>query len=182
MNTNNIDATVRQHWQKYLHLWHFMEAPAKTTLLEEGTVARKLYRIIKGAARGWFNHDGKEISFQFFFEGDTVSSIESFRKGVPSAFSIETIEPCELHWMYKTDLDFVIQDDVFLRRRMMDWTVDRQAEFIKHLFSFLKDSPQQRYENLLKEKPEIIQRVPLQYIASYLGITPVSLSRIRNKV
>jgi CRP-like cAMP-binding protein len=178
----NDDATARQHWAKYHHLWHFMQVPSKTVLLEEGTIARKLYRIIKGAARVWFNHDGKEISFQFFFEGDVVSSIESFRKAVPSTFSIETIEACELHWIYKADLDFVIQDDIFLRRRMMDWTVDRQAEFIKHLFSFLKDTPQQRYANLLSKKPEIVQRIPLQYIASYLGITAVSLSRIRNKV
>jgi hypothetical protein len=64
----------------------------------------------------------------------------------------------------------------------MDWSVDRQSEFIKHFLSFLKDTPQQRYENLLQQKPEIIKRIPLQYIASYLGITPVSLSRIRNKI
>jgi hypothetical protein len=50
---------------------------------------------------------------------------------------------------------------------------------MQHFFTFLKDTPQQRYEDLLKNKPEIIRRVPLQYIASYLGITQVSLSRIR---
>jgi hypothetical protein len=65
---------------------------------------------------------------------------------------------------------------------MLNWAVERQSAYIRHFFSLLKDMPQQRYKALLDETPKIIQRVPLQYIASYLGITPVSLSRIRNKL
>ena len=173
---------IRNAWKPYKSMWHSLAVPGKTILLKEGDFSQKLFKVIKGALRVWFNHDGKEISFQFFFEGDVVFSVESFRKHVPSQFYIETITPCELMWIGKSDLDKVIAENAFLSRYMMDWAVDRQAEFIKHFFSFLKDTPQQRYENLLIQKPEIVKRIPLQYIASYLGITPVSLSRIRNKV
>jgi CRP-like cAMP-binding protein len=173
---------LRQAWKKYSHLWHRMEAPAKSILLKEGDISRKVYVIEKGCIRVWFNHQGKEISFQFFFEGDVVCSVESFRKGVASRYSIETIEPSVVRWINKSDLDTVIREDDLLNSHQMDWAVERQAEFIQHFFSFLKDNPQQRYKDLLQQKPRIIQRVPLQYIASYLGITPVSLSRIRNKI
>jgi CRP-like cAMP-binding protein len=173
---------LRQAWKKYSELWHRIEVPAKSILLKEGDIARKAYLIEKGCIRVWFNHQGKEISFQFFFEGDVVSSTESFRKRVPSRYTIETIEPSIIRWISKSDLDTVIRENDFLNHYLMDWAVDRQAEFIQHFFSFLKDNPQQRYKDLLLQKPRIIQRVPLQYIASYLGITPVSLSRIRNKM
>jgi hypothetical protein len=66
--------------------------------------------------------------------------------------------------------------------KMLDVAFDRQFHYMKHFLSFIKDTPEERYLNLLKEKPHIIQRVPLQYIATYLGITPVSLSRIRNRL
>lgn len=173
---------LSHEWKQYSHLWHDMEVPAKTVLLEEGAVAWKLYRIINGAIRVWFSHDGKEISFRFFFEGDIVCSMESFRKSIPSAFAIETIEPSMLSWIHRNDLSYVMQENTFLKTHLTDWAVEKQAELIRHLFSLLKNTPQQRYENLLLHNPELIQRVPLQYIASYLGITPVSLSRIRNKV
>jgi len=65
---------------------------------------------------------------------------------------------------------------------MLDFIAGRQFHYMKQLISFIKDKPQDRYLNLLRDHPEIVQRVPQHYIASYLGITPVSLSRIRNKL
>lgn len=173
---------IKEAWKPYKYMWHSIAVPAKTILLKEGSISRKLFKVTRGALRVWFNHDGKEISFQFFMEGDVVSSIESLRKQLPSQFCIETLEPCELRWISKADLDTVLAQDAFLRDYLMDWAIDRQSAFIQHFLSFLKDTPQQRYKNLLEQRPEIIQRIPLQYIASYLGITPVSLSRIRNKI
>lgn len=165
-------------WEKYKHLWHQLELPARSILFKEGEVCQKAYLIKQGAVRAWFDGGDKEICFQFFFEGDVVYASESLRKGTPSPFSIETMEPSILYWMGAADLEKVRQD-ASLYNEILDKVVERQAEFMLHFFTFLKDNPQQRYEDLLKNKPEIIQRVPLQYIASYLGITQVSLSRIR---
>jgi CRP-like cAMP-binding protein len=172
---------VLSAWKKYRHLWKVAEVPAKHLLLKEGDISRKIFVIEKGSIRTWFYHDGKEISFQFFFEGDVVSSSESFRKHTPSTFSIETMEPSALRWLDVGDMEMVKKEQV-LYHSMIEHAAEKQAEFMRHFFSYLKDSPTQRYENLLKEKPELIRRVPLQHIASYLGITQVSLSRIRNKI
>jgi len=180
-NPHDTSARVRLAWKSHPNVWHREEIPAKTLLLKEGDIARKSFFIEQGCLRVWFLHNGKEISFMFYFEGDVVSSVESFRNQVPSLFSIETIEASVIRWITKTDLDRVLEKDAFLNHYLMDWAVSRQAEFIRHFFSFLKDNPRRRYENLLTNNPKIIQRVPLQYIASYLGITPVSLSRIRAK-
>lgn len=174
-------SVIKQYWKKYRHLWKRMEAPAKSILLHEGDICRKVFVIEKGCIRQWFNHEGKEICFQFFFEGDVVTSAESFRKNIPSAFSIGTIEPVVLWWLNREDME-EIKKDFILYDYLVERAVERQAEFMQYFFSFLKNNPQQRYENLLREKPHLIQRVPLQYIASYLGITQVSLSRIRNKI
>ena len=68
-------------WEKYASLYHRLEVPAKTILLHEGDVSKKAWYIEKGCLRVWFNNKGKDVTFQFFFEQEGVSSIESFRKG-----------------------------------------------------------------------------------------------------
>ena len=166
---------------QYRHLWVRESLPAKTLLLKEGDIARKVYLIRSGCIRAWFNHDGKEICFEFFFEGETVSAVESFNKQVPSSYSIETVEPTAVSWINAESLALMRQHPL-INTFMMDRAIDRQAAFIRHFFSFLRDTPQKRYENLLANRPQVIQRVPLQYIASYLGIQAPSLSRIRNKL
>jgi len=167
-------------WQKYRHLWKTENDDPRTLLLKEGDICLWLYLIAEGCVRYWFNHDGKEISFQFSFEGDVVYSSESFRKNIPGPYSIETIEPVTLRWLSQEDMQLVRQD-LELYPLLIESAADKQAAFLRHFFSYLRDSPQQRYENLVRDQPEIVRRVPLQYIASYLGITPVSLSRIRSR-
>lgn len=171
---------IKSAWKNYKHLWKREEAGARQMLLGEGDIGRKIYFIEKGCVRNWFLHDGKEISFQFFFEGDVVYSSDSFRHNTPSLFSIETIEPTTLRWLSQNDMT-IIKKDLSLFTYIVEKAGDKQAEFMQHFFSYLRDTPKQRYDNLLRNKPEIIKRVPLQDIASYLGITPVSLSRIRNR-
>jgi CRP-like cAMP-binding protein len=168
---------------KYASCYHKISVPAKTILLKEGQVSKKAYLIEKGCIRTWFNNNGKEVSFQFFFEQEGVSSIESFRKRIPSLYTIETVEPCILYWIHKKDLDIIFNDlgaEDPINNRFTNIMLERQFNYMRQFMSFIRDTPKQRYLNLLKEKPHIIQRVPQQYIASYLGITPVSLSRIRN--
>ncbi|HVW59711.1 MAG TPA: Crp/Fnr family transcriptional regulator [Puia sp.] len=165
-------------WEKYKHLWCREELPAHTLLLREGDVCKRVYVIRTGAVRAWFDHGDKEICFQFFFEGDVVYAPESLRRGTPSPFNLETIEPGTFYRISADDLE-KIREDTHLYSLILDKVVQRHSEFMQHFFTFLKDTPQQRYEDLLRHKPEVVRRVPLQYIASYLGITQVSLSRIR---
>ncbi|MBF4491028.1 Crp/Fnr family transcriptional regulator [Flavobacterium sp. MR2016-29] len=172
-------------WIQYTNSFNRLEVPAKTVLLEEGEISKKLFIIEKGCIRVWFNNNGKDLTTQFFFENQSVASIESFMKKFPSPVVIETIEPCVVWWIHKKDLDKVleeIKEIPELRDRLFNMLFQRTFDYMKHFVSFIKDSPTQRYINLIKERPQIIQRVPQHYIASYLGITTVHLSRIKSKL
>ena len=176
---------LKDKWDKHMSYYHRIEVPAGTVLLKEGEFSKKAFLIEKGCLRACFNNEGKDITFQFFFENEVASSGESFRKNIPSPFTIESIEPSVLHWIYKRDLDKIL-DDISgipeMRNDMRDNAFERQYDYVRQLVSFIKDSPEQRYRRLLNEKPQIVQRVPQHYIATYLGITAVSLSRIRKRV
>lgn len=155
--------------------------PPKTILLEEGKVADKLYLVHKGCLRLFFYNEGKDITFQFFFEGDFVASFDSLYKQQPSLFSLESIEPTEVSAIKRHDFYHLIEQVPSLRKDYEEKIIERFHVYQQLFLSRIKNTPQQRYEELLKEYPDIIQRIPQHYIASYLGITPVSLSRIRNR-
>lgn len=92
-----------------------LSIPPKTVLLEEGKVADRIYLIRKGCMRLFFYNEGKDITFQFFFEGDFVASFDSLHKGTPSLFSLESIEPSEVLIIKKEDFDKKIESDPSLR-------------------------------------------------------------------
>ncbi|WP_163410941.1 Crp/Fnr family transcriptional regulator [Flavobacterium ajazii] len=172
-------------WHEYTSYFNRIEVPAKTTLLEEGEISKKLFIIEKGCIRVWFNNNGKDLTTQFFFENQSVASIESFIKKHPSPVFIETIEPSVLWWIHKSDIDVILEEIKKipeLRDQLINRLFQRTFDYIHHFVSFIKDSPAQRYLNLTEENPQIIQRVPQHYIASYLGISTVHLSRIKSKL
>lgn len=167
---------------KEKNAWDQKSFPANTTLLLEGDVADKIYFIEKGAIRLWNNDDGREITFQFFFEGQVVSSYESFHLKKPSMFSIETIEKTDVLVLEKAKLDHLLNDSPALMKMMMDQLSERFIVYTEYFLSRIKESPEKRYRSLLEKNNELIERVPAQYLASFLGITPVSLSRIKNRI
>ena len=178
MNTNT---SASDKWEKLAPYFKRQEVPAKTMLLQEGKISRTMFFIEKGCLRTWINDNGKEITTQFFFEGDGVSSIESFRTNQPSLYSIESLEPCVLQTISQKDFRNVIENSPELRKDFEEHLFRRLFHAQQLFYSYLKNNPQQRYEELIERHPHIVQRVPQHYIASYLGITSVSLSRIRNR-
>lgn len=162
-----------------------LEVPAKTTLLEEGEIANRIFFIEKGCIRVWFNSDGKALTTQFFFENETVASIESFKKQVPSLFYIETIEPCKIWYIDKQDLEIIqqqLEKTLDLKNELIDYLFERLFHYMHHFLSFLSDPPLKRYEALIKNKPMVIKRVPQHYVASYLGVSSVHLSRVKSQL
>jgi len=176
---------LTNHWEKYAELYKREEVPGRTILLREGEVSKRTFFIEKGCLRAGFNHNGRDVTFQFFFENEVISSAESFRKNIPSMLTIETVEPCVLQVLAKKDYEVIMAE---LRTRppllnnMLEIAFERQLHYMKEFLSFIRDTPQERYLNLLKEKPQVVKRIPQHYIASYLGITTVHLSRIKNKI
>lgn len=155
--------------------------PAKSLLLARGNVADTLYYVVRGCLRLFFLHDGKELTFQFFTEGCFVASFVSFHRRLPSLFSLETIEPSDVLAIEKPDFDSLLEESPSVRKIYEEKLIDRLQAFQQQFLAHISLTPQQRYEALLHEHPELVLRVPQHYIASYLGITPVSLSRIRKR-
>ena len=176
---------LKDKLESYAALYQRLEVPAKTILLREGEISRRSFYIEKGCLRAWFNNKGKDTTFQFFFEQQGLSSAQSFKKNVPSIFTIEAVEPCIVQVLHKEDYEMIMSDlghDPAFCNVMMELLFERQLHYMNEFLSFIRDTPQERYLNLVEKKSYLLQRIPQHYIASYLGITPVHLSRIRNKV
>jgi CRP-like cAMP-binding protein len=172
---------IKLIWETIKPLAERKKYPKKSWLLNEGDVSGHLLFVEQGCIRSWFNDDGNDITFQFFFEGSFVSSFESLRLGQPSLFNLETIEHTVLYRVHRDDLFPAIKQNPALNEAINQLLCRRLYHYQTLFLSRIKDKPQLRYEALVKENPEIFKRVPHHYIASYLGITPVSLSRIKNK-
>jgi len=158
-----------------------LSVKAKTNLIEEGERSKQFYFLNKGVLRGWRLHEGKEITFQFLFEAQFFCSIESFWYDKPSQYTVEAIEDAELLVVDKKQLLDFLQQDIKCLQAFNEYIIQRLLSYQKLLIGRIKENPEKRYQKLLTTAPEIIQRVPQHYIASYLGITSVSLSRIRNR-
>lgn len=162
-----------------------MEVGAKTILLEEGKTSQHYIFIEKGCVRFFFNDNGNDKTVQFFFENEGLTSFDSFVNNTPSQFTIETIEPSIIYMLPK---QYVLQLIEELSREqgfihmMLQMSAQRQTHYINEFVSFIRDTPEQRYQHLLNDRPYIVQRVPQHYIASYLGVSTVHLSRIKSKL
>jgi CRP-like cAMP-binding protein len=151
-----------------------------TLLVKEGQYADKLYFIIKGGARVFYIKEDRDITDWFAFENEFLISDNSFFQRAPSLHYIELIEPTTLLEISRDDIlkisnkrhDFCKLGGIIITKIML------QSK--NRIASIQFESAQQKYENLISMRKDIIQRVPLTHIASYLGITLETLSRVRH--
>jgi CRP-like cAMP-binding protein len=123
--------------------------------------------------------------YSFFFENEGLTSFESFTNNAPSLFTIETLEPSVIYLLpkqYVTKLMDELSHKPDFVQIILQVSASRQTHYINEFVSFIRDTPEERYQNLLNERPHIVQRVPQHYIASYLGVSKVHLSRIKSKL
>ncbi len=151
-----------------------------TVLLKEGQIPTKCYMVVEGCVREYIIKDGDDKSTAFFTEGDTFTPHSG--DGKPSKYYWECTEDCILTISNKnfeeeirtalTRLDAVFQEIAIekINKAKEEWT------------QFVTSSPEERYLNLLDTKPLLLNRIPQHQLASYLGIKPQSLSRIRKRL
>jgi CRP-like cAMP-binding protein len=172
-------------WDKYLPFQKRQTVAAKQLLLQEGKRSQHYMYIEKGCLRAFINKDGSDKTIQFFFEQEGLSSFDSFINNVPSPFSVETIEPSVIYTMHKKHamqmIDELSKESWFVQI-VLQMTAKRQIHYMNEFASFIRDTPEQRYQNLIKKRPHLIQRVPQHYIASYLGVSTVHPCRIKSKL
>lgn len=171
--------------QEEAHLkdsFSFLQVPKKFKLAEEGKVAKEIYFINRGLLRLFYCKEGEEITGFIFREGLFASSYDSFLREVPSIQTLETLEDADLLVISKNDLEVLYQKmpsmNILTRKVAEQRFVNAQLI----LSSFILDNPEERYRKFANENKDLLTRVPQHYIASFLGITPVSLSRIRKRL
>jgi len=154
--------------------------PKKGFLLKQGRVCRNIWFIKKGMARCFYTKEDKEISSWFMKEGDVIISVESYFKQEPSKENIQAIEDCELYSISYDELQEVYRmfPEFNLIARVLTEKYYTLCE--QRLFSMRMQRANERYAYLMSHYPEIIKRVPSTFIASYLGITLETLSRIKH--
>lgn len=150
-----------------------------------GKPCKELGFVIRGAVRFCNTVDGKEITGYFCFENSFVTAIKSYLTGEPCLYDIKTLEDTVLVTISKENLQALLQHPVLSSKTERFGRL--VAEHFNILFedrlkSFIIKSPEERYLDLLETGKDIVQRIPVQYIAQFIGITPVSLSRIRKRI
>jgi len=154
----------------------------KTNLLQAGKIANEVYFIVSGCIRLFCKKDGEELSTYFFTEQMFAGAYDSFISRKPSRHSIETLEDCQVLTLSYKALEELY--NVFPKmNEFVRKSIEERFVILHDLFTdYVLNSPEERYLNLLKDRPELLNRISQHQIASFLGITPVSLSRIRKRV
>ncbi|MEP3208548.1 MAG: Crp/Fnr family transcriptional regulator [Maribacter sp.] len=149
-------------------------------LVKEGDYSYELYFVAKGGARAYYLKDGKTITDWFAFENDFISSIVSFFLGVPSQHYIEVLEDSTFMVLQLKDIEVLCDKYHDFERLARMSTTKTMLQLQQRIVSLQFKSSKERYDSLLEKYPQIELRAPLGDIASYLGITQETLSRIRN--
>ena len=148
--------------------------PKGHRLLEAGKIESDIFFIKRGIVRAYVSHEGKDITFWIGKEGATIMSLKSYVKNEAGYETIELMEDSLLYRLFEEDIDIANWG-----RKLAELEFLRAEE---KLIPLLFTTASERYRVLLERTPDLLQRIPLECLASYLGITPVSLSRIRAKL
>ncbi|WP_407481790.1 Crp/Fnr family transcriptional regulator [Elizabethkingia meningoseptica] len=148
----------------------------------KGTVENYAYYIQKGIVRRFIERGEGEATFYFAFEQDFVSAYDSFITQTPCRYSLQALEDTSLLRISWDDVQDLYQKSCKWERIGRILNEQAYIERADREFSLLAKSPQERYESLFQQNPEVIKRIPLKHIASYIGITPQALSRIRKRI
>ncbi|WP_258099420.1 Crp/Fnr family transcriptional regulator [Marinoscillum pacificum] len=157
-----------------------VQAKKGEILIHQGNLVHHLYFINSGYVRTFFlNENGEEFTTSLGEKGQMISSYEGFQRGVKSTESVQAMTDSTLLMVNKTDYDRVYREVNSWPRFCSGFTEEAILRSGERLLDLQRLSASERYEKLLKNRPNIAMNVPVKFLASYLGIQPQSLSRIR---
>ena len=156
---------------------------ASEIYIPEGKIFKKIFYIKKGLLRIFFvTASGEEKTFFFRWEGQIAAIPECIFDNQPTRQTWQALEDCEL---MEIDFDIVeklSENNISLIKIRLGFAEKMFLDALKRVESFVLDKPEERYQKLIIQKPEIVKRVADKHIASFIGVTPVSLSRIRKRL
>jgi CRP-like cAMP-binding protein len=166
--------------QKIVPFFKTKTIKKKKDLLRNGDVCKELAFVVSGALRSYsVDEKGIEHVLQIALENYWISDLQSFLTNNPSDLDIEAIEDTEVLLISSFDLDRIYLEVPLMERFFRKLFENAYINTLMRLNSSQSESADIRYKKLLSNHPNLLKRIPLIYIASYLGITPESLSRIR---
>jgi len=168
--------------ESHLHAFEPVFFKKGDMLLQEGSTCRFLYFINQGLVRSYLVQNGKEYIRQFIEENGFAVDLESFLLQKPSSFFFEAMEDTQVLRISSSSLTHLFNSYFHLMKLGKMMAEQSTINLIRKSVSLVKHNTKARYLDFVAERPNLVQRVPLFMIASYLGVTPESLSRIRKEV
>lgn len=174
-----------EEWYIFMDSLKIKKIKKNECFAAEGKTCKEIGFIIKGAVRYCNVVDGKEITGYFSFENNFVTAIKSYLTDEPCLYNIKALEDTYFVIISKKNIQ------VMLGNPLLSCKIERFGRLLAESFnilfedrlkSFVIKTAEERYRDLLESGKDIINRIPVQYVAQFIGITPVSLSRIRKKM
>ena len=177
---NKYVTITEQEFEEAMPFFQFKKFRKHQYILQEGDVSRYENFILKGCTRSYeVDEKGQEHIIQFGLEDWWVGDMYSFLTKTPARINVDCIEDCEVLRISEQNHDAMLLKIPKLERHFRKLISNAYCAFINRIYSNLSKSALERYEEFIRKYPHIEQRVPNHHIASYLGVTPQSLSRVR---
>lgn len=176
---------TEEEWQAFKQHLEFTTLKKKDHFTTEGQVCHHLAFIVSGSFRYYYIKDGTELTSYFSFKNEFAGSYKSYLRQEPSISNIQALEETTLILISNAAMQSMLNSE------LLAYKMERFGRLIAEYYiccyedrvsSFISQTPVERYLKMMETNREIFQRVPQHYIANFLGITPVSLSRIRKRV
>ena len=178
----NITPMTDSDWQFFSSKLQEVTLKKHAVLLKFGEVENHLYFITKGIIRFYVPGEEVDLTFGFVFENEFATGYDSFLTQTPSEYQIETLTDTILWKISRKDLEQVYErtsSGNIIGRKMAEnmFLIKSKREL-----SLLSKTAEERYLDLFSDRPKLLKQIPLKYIASYIGVTPQALSRIRRRI
>jgi CRP-like cAMP-binding protein len=169
-------------WEEFTRKNIRTEYKKKDVILKVGEVENYLSFVEKGAARLFFVKENKDLTIRFVFNYQYLTAYDSFTQRTPSRCNVEALTDMVVWRVHYDDLQklYSMHSVGNLIGRLI--VENLYVEKLNREYSFLSETAGERYQKLITEQPTLFREIPLKYIASYIGITPQALSRIRRRV
>ena len=179
---NSYTSFTDVEWDELVRNFKVKHLAKGEYFVKENSICREIAFINRGCMRYYYNNDGEEVSTAFFIENEFVSAFPSFLTGNQSLQIIDAIEDSELLVVSYDRLKKILQNYGPFEKAYRNIIENSLVDTQNRLAQYLLMNPEERYLNFIKHYPQLLNRIPQYYIASYLGITAVSLSRIRKRI
>lgn len=173
LSESGLEALISKFKRKTVH--------KNELILVQGQTCNKIYFVLKGCLRLYYIVDEVEITVWFSFENNSAIELSSFLSGAPSDYFIEAVEDSEILSFPKSELSNLYKNHPETESIFRVFWEHVILTLLERFTALQKYSAETRYLNLMNQ-PQYLQRIPQKYLASYIGVTPTSLSRIRRNI